>query len=279
MWIGDNLSSREGSVVSTRGRSSGKFGIINNDEENIRRFTRGLRDDFKIENIKLDIHIPQGVGLEKRNHKKRASKIFGIRSEHISVYYSSPWRKKIGYGIYTNNTALLRIVNNEIYKKLPDLIKRSLIDIPALMQGICDSEGTVDKANKLVSISNKDDFVINLISMCLTKFGIDFTKRHETEDKTKIDIRLPQKFNQTISFHTIRKQKELSEMLSGNYCREKDKIYLKVFYPSLVRGATAKQISETFHIPHPTVKLVLRNLFSGKYIYRKKISNHYVYAS
>lgn len=66
-------------------------------------------------------------------------------------------------------------------------------------------------------------------------------------------------------------------MLSGNYCRDKDRTYLQKLYPELQKGATAKDISKKFNIPHPTAKLVLRNIISGNHVNRRKISNHYIY--
>lgn len=153
IWVGDNWSNREGSVIKNNKKSSGKFGINGNDQENIKRFISGLRNEFSINNIKIDIQIPRDVILDKEKNKKMASVNFGINKNNINAYFGSPWRRKTGYAVYTSNTVLLRIINNEIYKKLPQLIESSSINISDLMQGICDSEGTVDKANKLVSIT------------------------------------------------------------------------------------------------------------------------------
>ena len=276
IWIGDNWSSKEGSVIKRGIKSSGKFGINNNDKENIIRFRRGLRDEFDIKNIRLDVQIPRCEELKKELNKRRASKSFGIPKDKINVYFGSPWRKNIGYAVYTNNTVLLRIVTNEIYKKLPQYIEKSAFNIGNMMQGIVDSEGTVDKANKVISITNKDDFVIKLITKILDKLEINFTTRFD-RDRTRIDINTIQKFKDKIGLNTERKQRELSEMLSGNYARKKDVQYLGMFRNMLRKGATAKEVSEIFQIPHPTVKLVLRNLYSGNYINRKKISRYYVY--
>ncbi len=275
-WIGDNWSNREGSVIKNNKRSSGKFGINNNDKENIVRFKKGLRNQFKIKNIKIDVQIPRNLELKKEIHKKRASRSFGVREKNINVYFGSPWRKKIGYAIYTNNTVLLRVVTNEIYRKLPKLIEKPVFEIGSLMQGIADSEGTVDKANKLIGISNKDVFVLNLISKSLRRLKIDYLERTD-RDKKRIEIKELEKFQEKIGLSTKRKQKELSEMISGNFTREKDMLYLRMFKNELKKGTTAKDVSKKLHIPLSTVKLALKNLFSGKHIERKRVSKHYVY--
>jgi len=276
MWIGDNWSNREGSVLKENKRSSGKFGINNNDEENIKRFLKDLRKELKIRNVKIDVQIPRNTELEKEIQRKRASRKFGIREERINVYFGSPWRRNIGYAVYTNNTFLLRVITNEIYKKLPESIDNPSFEIGSLLQGISDSEGTVDKANKIVSITNKDKFVIDLLSKCLQRLGIDYSMTTD-RDKVKVNIKSVQMFKENAGFNTKRKQIELLEMLSGNYSRRKDIAYLRMFRTELEKGTTAKDISEKFHIPLPTVKMVLRNLLSGKHIERRKESKHYLY--
>jgi hypothetical protein len=277
LWIGDNWSNREGSVLKGTKRSSGKFGINNNDKENIERFRKGLKTQFRIKNIKLDVQVPRKMQIDKEKRKKRASRDFGICEKNANVYFGSPWRKSIGYAIYTNNTVLLRIITNEIYSKLPKMIDDFSLDVGSLMQGITDSEGTVDKANKVISITNKDAFVVGLVSKCLENLDINYQKRKDSKNRIKIDIRNIIEFNEKIGFNTIRKNKYLSEMLSGNYAREKDLLYLQTFKKKLKRGATAKDISKSFKIPLPTTKLVLRNLCSGKHVKRRKISKHYIY--
>ncbi|MBL7169472.1 MAG: hypothetical protein ISS48_00455 [Candidatus Aenigmarchaeota archaeon] len=275
-WVGDNWSGREGSVIIKNKKSSGRFGVVNNDKENIKKFLEGLKNEFGIKNIKLDIQIPRHKELEKERYKERNSKIFGIYKENINVYFGSSWRKRIGYIIYTNNTVLLRIITNEIYKNLLVLVKNDSFDNNNLLSGIIDSEGTVDKANKVVSITNKDKFVVKIIELCLQKLKINYSKRFD-RDRIRIDIKEIKKIRNNIYLNTLRKQKEIIEMVNGNYTRKKDITYLRKFYEQLKEGMTAKQISEKNNIPHSTVKLVLRNLFSGKHIEREIISNRYVY--
>ena len=202
-WIGDNWSNREGSVVRRGKRSSGKFGINNNDEENISRFLKGLRNQFGINNIKIDVQVPRNQKLRKEVLRDEVSKRFGIDPSHVNVYFGSPWRKKIGYTVYTNNTFLLRLVFNEIYKKIPELMET--LSISDLMQGIADSEGTVDKANMLVSITNKDKFVLDIVERCLESLNIEFSKRQD-RDRTRIDIRDIKGFEENIGFNTHRNE-------------------------------------------------------------------------
>lgn len=276
-WVGDNWSNREGSVFKNGKRSSGKFGINNNDVENIIRFKKGLMKEFGIKNIKIDIQIPKSDELNKKKSRSIASSTFRINQNDVNVYFGSPWRRNVGYAVYTNNTFLLRIVTNEIYRNLPDLLDKHLIHINSFLQGITDSEGMVNKVNKTVSITNKDVFVINIISLCLKRLGFDYKISVDERERTKIDIKMIKEFKEKIDFNTVRKRRELSEMLSGNYCRERDNKYLNIFYNELKRGTSAKRISEVYNIPLPTVKLVLRNLFSAKHLIRKKESKHYVY--
>jgi phosphoenolpyruvate synthase/pyruvate phosphate dikinase len=277
VWAGDNWSSKEGTVIRGGQKSSGRFGINNNDEDVIQRFLQGLKSQFKITKIKIDVQIPRNLIIDKENIKLEVSKKFGIEPENINVYRGSPWRRKIGFAVYTNNTALLRFVNKEIYKKLPEFIQNNSIDVGAFLQGIADSEGDVDKANKNIGFTNKDRYVASLIVMCLEKLGISFKKRIDERQRIIIEVTSLNEFNQKVGFWIKRKQQALQEMLCGNFVREKDKFYLKKFEEKLKEGITAKELSEIFGIAYPTVKMVLRNLFSNKLIERKKSGRNYVY--
>lgn len=277
VWAGDNWSSKEGTVIRGGQKSSGRFGINNNDEEVIQRFLHGLKSQFKITKIKIDVQIPKNLIIDKENIKLEVSKKFGIEPENINVYRGSPWRRRIGFAIYTNNTALLRFVNKEIYKKLPEFIQNNSIDVGAFLQGIADSEGDVDKANKNIGFTSKDTYVASLIVMCLEKLGISFKKRIDERQRIIIEVTSLNEFNQKVGFWIKRKQQALKEMLCGNFVREKDKFYLKKFEEKLKEGITAKELSEILGIAYPTVKMVLRNLFSNKLIERKKSGRNYVY--
>ena len=277
VWAGDNWSSKEGTVIRGGQKSSGRFGINNNDEEVIQRFLQGLKSQFKITKIKIDVQIPRNLIIDKENIKLEVSKKFGIEPENINVYRGSPWRRRIGFAVYTNNTALLRFVNKEIYKKLPEFIQNNSIDVGAFLQGIADSEGDVDKANKNIGFTTKDTYVASLIVMCLEKLGISFKKRIDERQRIIIEVTSLNEFNQKVGFWIKRKQQALQEMLCGNFVREKDKFYLKKFEEKLKEGITAKELSEILGIAYPTVKMVLRNLFSNKLIERKKSGRNYVY--
>lgn len=277
VWTGDNWSSREGTVVRNGKRSSGRFGIISNDEEIIQRFLQGLKMNFKITRIKIDVQVPRNQVIEKEKIKKYVSEKFGIEVENINVYKGSPWRRKIGLAVYTNNTGLLRVINKEIYQKLPEYIQTNNIDISSFLQGIVDSEGDIDKANRNIGITNKDTYVVSLVTMCLEKLKIPFKRRVDEKQRTIIEISALKEFNQKVGFWVKRKQQALQEMLVGNFVREKDKIYLKKFENELKKGITAKEISQKFGIALSTAKMILRNLASNKLIERKKIGVSYVY--
>jgi Fic family protein len=113
--------------------------------------------------------------------------------------------------------------------------------------------------------------------MCLEKLGISFKKRIDERQRIIIEVTSLNEFNQKVVFWIKRKQQALQEMLCGNFVREKDKFYLKKFEEKLKEGITAKELSEILGIPYPTVKMVLRNLFSNKLIERKKSGRNYVY--
>lgn len=277
LWTGDNWGSREGTIMRKGQKSSGRFGINNNSEEVIERFLQGLKTQFKITKIKIDVQVPRSQEVDKEKIKREVSKKFGIEIENINVYKGSPWRRNLGYAIYTNNTALLRVVNVEIYKKLSEFIQTNAIDVNAFLQGIADSEGDVDKANRIVKITNKDRYIISLIELALRKLNIRFKKRVDIENKTRIKITNLIDFNKKIGFWIKRKKIALEEMIAGNFVREKDKQYLQVFRDELKRGVKAKEISEKFGISYPTAKMILRNLASNKLIGRKKSGFAYIY--
>jgi len=214
VWAGDNWSSKEGTVIRGGQKSSGRFGINNNDEEVIQRFLQGLKSQFKITKIKIDVQIPRNLIIDKENIKLEVSKKFGIEPENINVYRGSPWRRKIGFAVYTNNTALLRFVNKEIYKKLPEFIQNNSIDVGAFLQGIADSEGDVDKANKNIGFTSKDTYVASLIVMCLEKLGISFKKRIDERQRIIIEVTSLNEFNQKVGFWIKRKQQALQEILT-----------------------------------------------------------------
>jgi hypothetical protein len=277
-WLGDNFGNREGTVIRKGKRSSGRFGVVSNDKEVIQRFLAGMKSEFGITKIKIDIQIPQNVEADKEQLKKETAEKFGIPLSDINAYRGSPWRRKIGYTVYTNDTQLLRLINQEIYTKLPELISSEKIDISELLKGLSDAEGDVDKANKLVKITNKNPYIIQIIETCLGKLNLEYNKRTDNVGRTRIEMKSIIEFKQKIGFSIKRKQEDLEEMISGNFIREKDKIYLKEFESLLKEGATAKEISIKLNIPHPTVKLVLRNLASSNLVKREKNGLKYIYS-
>ena len=277
MWIGDNWSSKEGTVIRNGQRSSGKFGINSNDEEVIQRFLEGLRREFKVTKIKIDVQVPRNQETNKEKIKEDVAKKFGIEIENVNVYRGSPWRKKTGFAVYTNNTALLRVVNKEIYQKLSEYIQNANIDISSFLQGIADSEGSVDKVNKIVKITNNDQYVVSLIELALRKLNIKFKKAIDAEDKVRIKITDLVDFDEKVGFWIKRKQQALQEMLSGNFVREKDKRYLRIFENELKRGVTVKEISQKFGIAYSTVKMILKNLALSNLVERKKMGSVYIY--
>jgi len=135
----------------------------------------------------------------------------------------------------------------------------------------------LDKANKCVRIINKDVYVLEMISMCLEKLEIPFTKKIDNRQRVIIEIKSLEEFNQKVGFWIKRKQKMLEELLNGNRMRERDIKYLEKFRKELIKGTTSKDLSNIFGIPHSTVKLVLRNLYSAGVIKRNKIGRSYIY--
>ena len=178
VWLGDNFSSREGTVKRKNGLvSSGRFGIVNNDKEIIIRFKEGLKKEFKIQRIKIDIQIPRQGRFDRDNLIMSSSREFGIEGKNINLYYGSPWRKNIGYAVYTNNTTLTRIIYRHIYRKINECVEKTKIYMASLLQGLFDSEGNCDKANKLVCLTNKDGHIIQIAETCLEKFGIKYKSK------------------------------------------------------------------------------------------------------
>ena len=71
--------------------------------------------------------------------------------------------------------------------------------------------------------------------------------------------------------------KGLEDMISGNFCRENDKLYLKKFRKELKKGTILRELNEKYGIPYPTLKVILRNLVSGNYLEVKKVWRAYIY--
>jgi hypothetical protein len=225
-WLGDNYSSREGTKSMKNGkRTSGRFGVISNDKEVILRFLAGMRNELKIERIKIDVQIPRNFSIDEHDIKNKVAKEFGITSNNIIVYKGSPWRRKIGYAVYTNHTNLQRYIYQEIYLKMIEIIKMGRIDVSAFLQGICDAEGCVDKANKVIRITNKDPYLIKIIEKCIKILQLKYKKIIE-RDKFRILITSINDFKEKVGFFIKRKQKDLEEMIVGNFLRNKDMIYL-----------------------------------------------------
>jgi DNA-binding transcriptional ArsR family regulator len=273
-WLGDNCSSREGTKFMKNGkRTSGRFGVISNDKEVILRFLSGMRSELKIERIKIDVQIPRNFSIDEQNIKDRVAKEFGVTSNNIIVYKGSSWRRKIGYAVYTNDTTLQRYIYQEIYIKMFEMIEMEKIDVSALLQGICDAEGCVDKANKVIRITNKDPYLIKIIEKCIEMLHLKYKKRIK-KDKIRILITSINDFKEKVGFFIKRKQKDLEEMIVGNFLREKDMSYLEKFKILLLKGTTAKEISKKLNIPYSTVRLALRNLTSAGLVKRKRDKNN-----
>ncbi|MBN2330359.1 MAG: hypothetical protein JXC85_00955 [Candidatus Aenigmarchaeota archaeon] len=276
VWIGDNFSPRKGTVMRNGITSSGRFGIVNNDKELIHRFRVGLKREFRIERVKIDIQIPREGRFNREKLISSSSREFGLIRKDINLYCGSPWRKNIGYAVYTNNTMLLRIIYSHIYKKLAGFITKGEIDMKSLLQGLFDSEGHFDKANKLVGLTNKDRYVIKIATTCLEKMGIRYSSRVDRKGRTNLEVRDLEKFKE-VGFHTRRKMKGLLDMISGNFCREKDMSYMIRFRREFRDGTTALELHRRYGIPHPTIRMVLRNLVSGNHLVTRKSGRHYVY--
>lgn len=281
VWLGDNSSSREGSVIRNNKRSSGKFGIINNDLSTIRRFMSFLKLIKGLSKIKLDVQVPKNTRDNFEEVKVFASKTFDVEKENISVYEGSPWRRQVGYVIYVNNTALLRAIYSEVFLKLEDLILSDSINARSLIQGIADAEGHVDKANKLVGISNTNKKILEIICLCLKKLNVDYKKRvnekNRKHPKIIVEIRDFIKFEQKIGFHNPEKEKALKELIAGRCVRNSDNKFLELLAPHLKKGMTALEVHEKLNIAHPTAKLLLRNLASANLLERKKVKRYFVY--
>ena len=74
-WLGDNWSSRKGIVVGRGKRSSGRFGVISNDDEVIRRFLSGMKSELKITKIKVDVQFPRNLKVDREQLKKETNTI------------------------------------------------------------------------------------------------------------------------------------------------------------------------------------------------------------
>jgi hypothetical protein len=159
-------------------KTSGRFGVISNDKEVILRFLSGMRDGLKIGRIKIDVQIPRDFSINEQNIKDRVAKEIGIPSDNVIVYKGSPWRRKIGYAVYTNDTNLQRYIYQEIYLKMFELIEMGKIDVSALLQGICDAEGYVDKANEVIRITSKDLYLIKIIEKCIEMLHLKYKKKN-----------------------------------------------------------------------------------------------------
>lgn len=248
VWLGDNFSPRMGTVMRNGITSSGRFGIVNNDKEVIHRFRVGLKREFRIERVKIDIQIPRQGRFDKKRLISSSSREFGISRKNVNLYCGSPWRKNIGYAVYTNNTMLSRIIYSRIYKKLAEFISEGEIDEKSLLQGLFDSEGHFDKANKIVGLTNKDQYVIKIVTMCLERMGIRYSSRVDRKGRTNLEVRDLEKFKE-VGFHTKRKMKGLLDMISGNFCREKDMSYMNKFRGEFRKGTTALELHRDMESP------------------------------
>lgn len=279
LWVGDNFGSRTGTKINSNGmRSSGRFGIINNEPDLVKRSISVMRKQ-NLHALRLDVIVPPNTMVNRKKLINETQKKFNINRQYIRIYSGSPWRRNIGYAIYVNNTSILRVFH-KVYCNLGEYIKKRHIDTKSFVGGIFDAEGDIDKANKQAGITNKDSYVVRLIEMCLTALKIKY--------KTRVDggrIRFAikgedlAKFNKIVEFVSPSKRKALVDLLNGNCLRACDLEYLEKFSAALKNGASIKQISREFSIPEPTAKLVLRNLASGNLLKKKKIGKYYVYTS
>lgn len=270
VWVGDNFGARGGSKPTKKGlKTSGRFGIVNNDINIINRAIEVMKE-IGLKNIKIDGYLPRN-NTEKLSYLNK--KLKGIK---VKFYNGSKWRKHIGFAVYVNNTSLLRVFEN-FFKNL----KKMNSNLNFLLAGIIDSEGNIDKANKLVQITNKDLYVQEVIEYCLNKLDIKYHKRIDKRKRILTLIRGKknlEKLYKKILLVSKRKQKHFQEMVSGNFVREVDLDYMKRFLNELEKGTNLSKLHKKYNIPKPTIKVVLRNLYSADLLRRNKKDRAYIYS-
>src|SRR3989344_2382538 len=269
-WTGDNFSSREGTVIRNGKRASGRFGINSNDTEIVKRAIEVMKIRLKQKKIRILVQIPQKCKVSKSKLCSQTSKIFNINETMISVYRGSKWRRKIGYAAYVNNTELQRRFYI-IYNSLQNLVEKETIKIRDFLQGIADAEGDVNKVSRLITLSTKDKYVLNMIKTGLEKMKLDYSISKTKRDLYRVYIKDLKKFSGEIQFYCRRKQLNVDEILKGNLMRTKDLEYMKLFMPYLKNGTTVRKLQEKTNLPYSTIGIVLRNLRSGGVLRCQKI--------
>ena len=120
-------------------------------------------------------------------------------------------------------------------------------------------------------MTTKDKYVLKLIKACAECADLDIRVKQDNRQRYKIKIKDIQTFSNKVGFVCKRKNTVLKELLNGNLMRERDKFYLNIFSKDLKKGTTTKSLSYKYHIPHTTVRIVLRNLYTGKRVTRKSM--------
>lgn len=266
VWYGDNFGAREGSKNTVTGiKTSGRFGVINNDLDIIREVIFLIKKKLYIKEIFSDIITPRNYKFNVDEHIKYFRNL-GVK--RINVFNGSEWRKNIGFAAYTNNTALLRV----FHFILSNLTNMDLDNLE-FINGIIDSEGNVDKANKQIRLTTKDKQLQHYIERCLKK--LKFTYSTEIDNRKRINtlIKLSTNYKRFGIFNpkSKRKNSDIVGMVNGNFTRKVDIRYKQQFASCLKKPIDAKELSVKFNIPHSTVKMVLRNLYSSSQVKRKKI--------
>ncbi len=267
VWSGDNFGVRGGSKPTKIGiKTSGRFGVINNDLSIIRKVIKVMQD-IGLRNIKIGISLPKNTKIDLTNFKKEFKR-FEVKS-----YNGSDWRREIGFAVYVNNTSVLRV-----FEKFFNNLTEINDNLDSLLAGIIDSEGNIDKANKMVQITNKDKYIQKIVEHCLHKLSIKYKVRIDKRERILTLIRDIKRLSEKISLVSQKKQNLLLEMISGNFAREVDLIYMKKFLPDLKNGTNVNKLYDKYNTPKPTVKLILRNLYSAGLLKRIKKDHAYFYS-
>ncbi len=273
VWIGDNFGARGGSKPTTkRGlKTSGRFGIINNDLDIVKKAI-GVMKKIKLKNLRIDVQLPRDM----KTSIDSIQKMLYHKDLIIRLQKASEWRREIGFAVYVNNTSLLRTFEH-FFKNL----RRYKFDVTPLIAGIIDSEGNIDKANKMIQITNKENYVQQIIECSLNKIGVKYVKRTDKRERICTLIKdkdsLYELFKE-LELGSKRKKLFFSEMQEGNFTRPCDFEYMKRFSKELKKGVSVNELSTKHHIPKPTIKMVLRNLWSGGFLERFKDGHGYIYS-
>ena len=250
------------------GVSSGRIGVINKDYNIINFSANFIR--------KLTIHqATEGVlFLYKNRHKINKEEHYALLKNLVDkpkFHESDKPQGDFAFSVFITNATLSNIFlfleRNLLY--LISLFKKEYMS--ALLAGIFDAEGNVNKLYRMLRISQLTEWKKHIINELLIRGNY-----HTRYDGASFLIGFKNSFRES-DFRNFKenifpflihseKLKEASELLNGNYVREDYKIYVEII--SKLPGITNKQLTE--HTGKTKNQQELRSLVEQGFIRRKR---------